>query len=78
MHYVYFQELSNSTTYVGFSSNLKKRFKAHNESRVPATEKFLPAKLKCYIAVETKEKAMELEKYFKTGSGKAVAYKRFL
>lgn len=78
MHYVYFLELSNKDIYVGFSSNLKQRFKAHNDGKVPATASFLPAKLKSYIAVETKEKAMALEKYFKTGSGKAVALKRFL
>ncbi len=45
---------------------------------VPATAKFLPANLKSYVAVETKEKAMALEKYFKTESGKALAKKRFL
>jgi putative endonuclease len=45
---------------------------------VAATASFLPAKLKSYVAVETKEKAMILEKYFKTGSGKAMAIKRFL
>ena len=71
MHYVYFLELSNGNIYVGFSSNLKQRFQAHNDAKVPA-------KLKSYVAVETKEKAMALEKYFKTGSGKAVALKRFL
>jgi predicted GIY-YIG superfamily endonuclease len=78
MHYVYFLELSNNHIYVGFSGDLKQRFKAHNEDKVPATASFLPAKLKSYVAVETKEKAMALEKYFKTGSGKAVAMKRFL
>ena len=78
MHYVYFLELSNGNIYVGFSSNLKQRIKAHNDAKVPATARFLPAKLKSYVAVETKEKAMALEKYFKTGSGKAVALKRFL
>ena len=78
MHYVYFLELSNGNIYVGFSSNLKQRFQAHNDGKVPATAGFLPAKLKSYVAVETKEKAMALEKYFKTGSGKAVAMKRFL
>jgi predicted GIY-YIG superfamily endonuclease len=45
---------------------------------VPATPGFLPAKLRSYVAVETKEKAVALERYFKTGSGKAVAMKRFL
>jgi predicted GIY-YIG superfamily endonuclease len=78
MHYVYFLELSNSNIYVGFSSNLKQRFQVHNDGKVPATARFLPTKLKSYVAVETKEKAMALEKYFKTGSGKAVAMKRFL
>jgi len=78
MHYIYFLELSNNNIYVGFSSNLKQRFKAHNDGKVPATENFLPAKLKSYVAVETKEKTIALEKYFKTGSGKAAARKRFL
>lgn len=78
MHYVYFLKLSNNNIYVGFSGNLKQRVKAHNEGKVPATASFLPAKLKSYVAVETKEKAIALEKYFKTGSGKAVALKRFL
>jgi putative endonuclease len=45
---------------------------------VPATAGFLPAKLKSYVAVETKDKSVALEKYFKTGAGKAVALKRFL
>lgn len=78
MYYVYFLELSNNNIYVGFSNNLKQRFKTHNDGKVPATARFLPVKIKSYVAVETKEKAMALEKYFKTGSGKAVALKRFL
>lgn len=78
MWYVYFLELSNKNIYVGFSGNLKQRFKTHNDGKVLATTRFLPAKLKSYVAVETKEKAMTLEKYFKTGSGRAVANKRFL
>jgi len=77
MWYVYFLELSNLDVYVGFSGDLKQRFKVHNDGKVPATAGFLPAKLKSYVAVETKEKAMALEKYFKTGSGKAVAKKHF-
>lgn len=78
MYYVYFLELSNNDIYVGFSGDLKQRIKTHNDAEVPATARLLPAKLKSYVAVETKEKAMALEKYFKTGSGKAVALKRFL
>ena len=40
---------------------------------MPATASFFPAKLKSYAAVETKEKAMALEKYFKTGGHEAVS-----
>lgn len=78
MHYVYFLELSNSNIYVGFSSTLKQRVRAHSEGKVLATSRFLPVKLKSYVAVASKEKAADLEKYFKTGSGKAIACKRFL
>ena len=73
-----YNKIKISQLYVGFSATLKQRFKAHNDGQVPATARFLPAKLKSYVAVETKEKALDLEKYFKTGSGKAVALKRFL
>lgn len=78
MYYVYFLELSNEKIYVGFSGNLTQRIKAHAQGKVMATMRFLPVKLKTYVAVDSKEKAMALEKYFKTGSGKAVALKRFL
>jgi putative endonuclease len=78
MWYVYFLKLSNDDIYVGFSSNLKQRFKTHNNGNVPATKSLLPATLKSYIAVDKKERALALEHYFKTGSGKALARKRLL
>jgi putative endonuclease len=34
--------------------------------------------LKSYVAVETEDHARELETYFKSGSGKAVALKRLI
>ncbi|CAN0189544.1 unnamed protein product, partial [Chrysoparadoxa australica] len=37
-----------------------------------STKSFAPYVIESYVAVETKEKAKKLEKYFKTGSGKAV------
>jgi hypothetical protein len=36
----------------------------------------LPLKLKSYIAIETKAVARSLERCSKSGSGKALAYKR--
>jgi putative endonuclease len=77
MWYVYFLELSNKNIYVGFSGKLKQRIQAHNCGQVAATAAALPVKLQSYIAVASKEKALALEKYFKTGSGKAVAKKGF-
>jgi putative endonuclease len=78
MWYVYFLELSNSDIYVGSTPDLKRRFASHQKGQVPSTKRYCPVKLRSYVAVETEIKARELEKYFKSGSGKAIALKRFL
>jgi len=38
----------------------------------------LPASLKSCIAVEAEDRAGDLEAYFKSGSGKAIATKRLI
>ena len=78
MWYVYFLELSNKNIYVGSTENLKRRVKKHKAGQAQSTKAYLPLQLKSYIAVETETKARSLEKYFKSGSGKALAIKRFL
>lgn len=78
MWYVYFLLLKNGDVYVGSTNDLKRRYKSHNLGQVSATRPFLPAKLKCYLAVETELLARQLERYFKSGSGKSIALKRFL
>jgi predicted GIY-YIG superfamily endonuclease len=78
MWYIYFLELSNKDIYVGSTNDLKRRLEDHKNGEVISTSKFLPLKLKAYLAVATKQKAIELERYFKSGSGKAIALKRFL
>jgi putative endonuclease len=78
MWYIYFLELSNGDLYVGSTDNLKRRIQSHQDGQVLSTKAYLPLKLRSYVAVETESKARELEKYFKTGSGKAIAKKRFL
>jgi predicted GIY-YIG superfamily endonuclease len=75
--YVYFLELSNNNIYVGSTNDLKRRKKSHDNGEVLSTRSFQPIRLKSYIAVETEIRARELEKYFKSGSGKALAKKRF-
>lgn len=78
MWYVYFLELDNQHIYVGSTDDLKRRISSHDNGHVQSTKSFLPVKLKSYVAVETETKARELENYFKSGSGKAIAKKRFL
>jgi putative endonuclease len=74
--YVYFLRLANGDIYVGSTNDLKRRVKSHQAGQVASTRPLLPASLKSYIAVETEPVARSLERYFKSGSGKALAKKR--
>ena len=76
--YVYFLRLSNDDIYVGSTNDLKRRFGSHQRGHVVSTRAHIPAKLISYVAVQSESIARELERYFKSGSGKAFANKRFL
>ena len=78
MWYVYFLELSNGSIYVDSTNDIDLRIESHQAGQVQSSKAFLPATLKSYIAVETEVHSRELEKYFKSGSGKAVALKRLI
>jgi putative endonuclease len=78
MWYVYFLQLSNGDIYVGSTNDLKQRFSSHQAGNVLSTRAYLPVVLRTYVAVETEDHARELEVYFKSGSGKAVALKRLI
>ena len=80
MHYVYFlRSLSRSSkTYVGQSEDVSARLAVHNSGSVPSTARFRPWVLIAYVAVRDEETAIELERYFKTGSGHAFWHKRFM
>jgi predicted GIY-YIG superfamily endonuclease len=74
---VYFLSLANDDTYVGPTNDLRRRVESHQRGQVTSTRACLPATLKCDVAVETERQARELERYVKSGSGKAFAKKRF-
>ena len=77
--FVYFlKSLSNDFLYVGSTNSLERRFAEHNEGMVQSTKGYRPLKLAAFLGVETERQARELEKYFKTGSGKAILKKRIL
>lgn len=78
MWYVYFLQLSNKDIYLGSTDDLKRRFASHQKGQVLSTKAYIPVILKSYIAIETEDHARELESYFKTGSGKAIAIKRLI
>lgn len=79
MYYVYLiqSEAFSEQRYVGFTTDLKKRFAVHNVGGSRHTAKFKPWKLVSYHAFAEKRRAQEFEYYLKTGSGKAFANKRF-
>ena len=77
MCYVYFLRLANGDIYVGSTNDLQRRVKSHEQGRVISTKAYTPVVLKSYVAVRTEATARDLERYFKSGSGKAFAKKRF-
>lgn len=78
MWYVYFIQLKNGDIYVGSTNDLRRRIAEHEAGDVISTSRLLPLKLRSYIAVETEAGARSLERYFKSGSGKALANRRIL
>jgi len=77
MWYVYFLLLSNGDVYVGSTNDLRRRVRSHQLGQVVSTSAYRPVALKSYIAVHGEPLARSLERYFKSGSGKAFANKRF-
>lgn len=75
MYYIYSLKCKDGY-YVGCTDDLKDRFYRHQKGHVPATKDRLPIILEFYIALQDKYKAFELEKYFKSGSGRAFIKKR--
>ena len=70
-YYVYvLQSLKVDWIYVGFTSDLRKRFKSHNDGENLSTKGYTPLKLIFYEAYLSKKDALRREEYFKTTKGK--------
>lgn len=63
MNYTYIVECADGTLYTGWTTNVQKRVKAHNEEKSGAkyTKAKRPVKLVYYEEYETKEEAMRRE-----------------
>ena len=78
MYYTYILKSINNPnqTYIGATSDLKKRLESHNSGANKHTSKFKPWKIIWYSAFLSKEKAEAFEKYLKSASGIAFRRKR--
>jgi putative endonuclease len=55
--------------YIGWTKDLRDRLAAHNSGKSKHTRKFLPWKIVFYAAFDSKERAVQFERYLKSGSG---------
>ena len=79
MYYVYILWSSKSSNfYFGYTEDLRKRFEEHQSGLVFSTKPYKPWKLVFYATFDTMILAKDFERYLKTGSGKAFAYKRLV
>ena len=78
MHYVYILQDFDKKLYVGYSADLRKRFKEHRYKEVATTRIYKEPKLVWYCAFADKRKALDFERYLKAGSGHAFARKHLI
>ena len=75
--YIIQSDSDPSKTYIGFTSNLKKRLAKHYEGGSNYTSKYKPWRIKIAVAFDDKQKALAFEKYLKSHSGRAFTKKHF-
>ncbi|RTZ94198.1 MAG: GIY-YIG nuclease family protein [Deltaproteobacteria bacterium] len=72
------ESLSNpSKRYIGITSDPARRLKEHNSGKSSYTAKSTPWRIVVSIGFNDKKKAMNFEKYLKSGSGHAFAKRHF-
>jgi predicted GIY-YIG superfamily endonuclease len=77
MKYVYILESTDSKhVYVGITDDLRARLSMHNTGKVSHTSKYMPWRVKTYVAFSDEAQAFKFEKYLKSPSGRAFAKKR--
>lgn len=69
--YVYvLQNKLKDFIYIGYSEDIKERYKIHNEGRVVSTKHFVPLDLIHYEAYRNMADAKRREEYLKTNKGR--------
>ena len=62
--------------YVGQTQDLRARLAQHNAGRIRHTTKWMPWRIKSYVALSDRQRALALEHYLKSASGRAFVKKR--
>ena len=66
MYYVYIlKSIKFRRLYIGYTNDLRKRFKEHNDGKTKSTKPYLPWKIIYYEAYEFKADAINREKQLK-------------
>lgn len=79
MFYVYIlQSQKDKSYYTGITENLSERLKSHNWHTVKTTKSKTPYEIVWFCAFIDKNKAVDFEKYLKSGSGIAFRNKHLL
>lgn len=79
MFYVYvLRSKKDSSHYIGYTSNLKKRIIEHNSSSGKYSKTKKPFVLVWYCVFGNKNKAIQFEKYLKKGSGHSFLKRRLI
>jgi putative endonuclease len=71
MFYTYvLKSKKDKKLYIGWTNDLKRRVFNHNNGKVIATKSRIPLEIVYYEACQSQKKAIQREKYFKTGFGR--------
>ena len=74
--YILKRQINPDHFYVGRTRDLRTRVSRHNSGQVLHTSKWKPWRLKTYLAFSDSSRAMALERYLKSASGRAFIKKR--
>ena len=74
--YILQSETDQERFYTGLTEDLESRLKSHNSGGCYHTSKYKPWRIKTAIAFNSRDKAVDFEKYLKSPSGRAFAKKR--
>ena len=73
--YILQSESAPDRFYVGLTDDEETRVRKHNSGGVSHTAKYVPWRLKSYVAFTDERRAAAFERYLKSGSGRAFAKK---